>query len=127
LFGQTTPAHTPSCLVDGWAEQLLGCSLSDYVGVTQLLQVAALRNEGRFDPAWLSQPQMEQIYSIIPARTIRDVTDRHFVIDLKTFKAENEKGRLSRDPHLRRFEYNPLRGRPFLSGLGAGYLAPHPI
>lgn len=124
LFGQTTPTRTATCLVDGWDQELLGCSLSDYVGVTQLLQVAALRNEGRFDPAWLSQPQMEQICSIIPARTIREVTDRHFVTDLAAFKAENDKRRTSRDPHLRRFEYNPLRGRPFLSGFGAGYLAP---
>ncbi|MFF4250624.1 hypothetical protein ACFY1L_05360 [Streptomyces sp. NPDC001663] len=124
LFGQTRTARTATCLVDGWDQELLGCSLSDYVGVTQLLQVAALRNEGRFDPAWLSQPQMEQICSIIPARTIREITDRHFVTDLAAFKAENDTKRSSRDSHLRRFEYNPLRGRPFLSGFGAGYLAP---
>ncbi|MEU6353082.1 hypothetical protein ABZ896_27780 [Streptomyces sp. NPDC047072] len=86
--------------------------------------MAALRNEGRFDPAWLSQPQMEQICSIIPARTIREITERHFVTDLTAFKAENDNRRSSRDSHLRRFEYNPLRGRPFLSGFGAGYLAP---
>jgi hypothetical protein len=124
LFSQTTPVRTPTCLVDGWDEEILGCSLSDYVGVTQLLQVSALRNEGRFDPAWLSQPQMEKVCSIIPERTIREVTERHFVIDQKAFKAENEERRLSRDPQLRRFEYNPLRGRPFLSGFGTGYLAP---
>ncbi|MFJ8010608.1 hypothetical protein [Streptomyces fagopyri] len=124
LFEQTSPAHTPTCLVDGWDEELLGCSLSDYVGVTQLLQVAALQNEGRFDPAWLSQPQMEQICSVIPARTIREVTERHFVTDPKAFRVENEQRRLSRDAHVRRFEYNPLRGRPFLSVFGAGYLAP---
>ncbi|MFF7415438.1 hypothetical protein [Streptomyces lydicus] len=124
LFSQTSSTRTPTCLVDGWDEQLLGCSLADYVGVTQLLQVSALRNEGRFDLAWLRQPQMEQICSVIPERTIREVTERHFVIDQKAFKADNEARRLSRDPHLRRFEYNPLRGRPFLSGFGTGYLAP---
>ncbi|MFH8485325.1 hypothetical protein [Streptomyces longisporoflavus] len=124
LFSQTAAARTPACLVEGWDEQLLGCSLADYVGVTQLLQVSALRNEGRFDPAWLSQPQMQKICSVIPERTIRDVTERHFVVDQEAFKADNEQRRLSRDPHLRRFEYNPLRGRPFLAGFGAGYLAP---
>ncbi|WP_406259350.1 hypothetical protein OH779_40685 [Actinacidiphila glaucinigra] len=124
LFDQTSPARIPACLVDGWDEQLLGCSLSDYVGVTQLLQVSALRNEGRFDPGWLIQPQMEKVCSVIPGDTIREVTERHFVTDLKSFKGENETGRLSQDPHLRRFEYNPLRGRPFLSGFGPGYLAP---
>ncbi|WNI27349.1 hypothetical protein [Streptomyces sp. ITFR-16] len=124
LFDQTSPARTPACLVDGWDEELLGCSLSDYVGVTQLLQVSALRNEGRFDPAWLNQPQMEKVCSVIPDGTIREVTERHFVTDQEAFRAENEARRLSRDPHLRRFEYNPLRGRPFLSGFGRGYLAP---
>ncbi|MDX3803908.1 hypothetical protein [Streptomyces sp. AK04-3B] len=101
LFGQTRTARTVTCLVDGWDQELLGCSLADYVGVTQLLQVAALRNEGRFDPVWLSQPQMEQICSVIPARTIREVTDRHFVTDLAAFKAENDNRRSSRDSHLR--------------------------
>ncbi|MFE2546661.1 hypothetical protein [Actinacidiphila glaucinigra] len=124
LFDQTPPARIPTCLVDGWDEQLLGCSLSDYVGVTQLLQVSALQNEGRFDPAWLIQPQMEKVCSVIPGETIREVTERHFVTDLKSFKADNEARRLSQDPHLRRFEYNPLRGRPFLRGFGPGYLAP---
>ncbi|MFF3951361.1 hypothetical protein ACFYYN_42195 [Streptomyces sp. NPDC001902] len=124
LFDQTSPARIPTCLVDGWDEQLLGCSLSDYVGVTQLLQVSALQNEGRFDPAWLIQPQMEKVCSVIPGDTIREVTERHFVTDLEAFKAENKTRRLSQDPHLRRFEYNPLRGRPFLLGFGPGYLAP---
>ncbi|MFD4833324.1 hypothetical protein ACFWPV_26230 [Streptomyces uncialis] len=124
LFEQTTPARTPTCLVDGWAEDLLGCSLSDYVGVTQLLHVSAQCNEGRFDPAWLDQPQMTQVCSVIPGDTIRRVTERHFVTGQGAFKSENADRRLSRDPHLRRFEYNPLRGRPFLSGFGPGYLAP---
>ncbi|MCP8709157.1 hypothetical protein [Streptomyces sp. AC04842] len=124
LFEQTPPARTPTCLVDGWDEELLGCSLSDYVGVTQLLHVSAQHNGGRFDLAWLEQPQMEKVCSVIPADTIREVIERHFVIDQKTFQAENEARRLSRDPHLRRFEYNPLRGHPFLSGFEPGYLAP---
>ncbi|MFJ4767494.1 hypothetical protein ACIP88_00025 [Streptomyces uncialis] len=124
LFEQTTSARTPTCLVDGWAEDLLDCSLSDYVGVTQLLQVSALCNEGRFDSAWLDQPQMAQMCSVIPGDTIRRITERHFVTDQQAFKTENRARRLSRDPHLRRFEYNPLRGRPFLSGFGSGYLAP---
>lgn len=124
LFDQTSPARTPACLVAGWDEELLGCSLSEYVGVTQLLQVSALQNEGRFDPAWLSQPQMQQICSVIPETTVREVTERHFVTDQQTFKTDNQASRLSSDPHLRRFEYNPLKSRPFLSGFGPGYLAP---
>ena len=124
LFDQTPPARTPTCLVDGWDEELLGCSLSDYVGVAQLLHVSAQHNAGRFDLAWLGQPQMEKVCAVIPADTIREVTERHFVTDQKAFRAENEARRLSRDPHLRRFEYNPLRGHPFLSGFGPGFLAP---
>ncbi|MGW7539881.1 hypothetical protein ACWGKQ_02005 [Streptomyces sp. NPDC054770] len=124
LFDQTSPARAPACLVDGWDEELLGCSLSEYVGVAQLLHVSAQHNAGRFDPAWLEQPQMAKVCSVIPADTIREVTERHFVTDQKGFRAQNEARRLSRDPHLRRFEYNPLRGRPFLSGFGPGYLAP---
>ena len=124
LFDQTSPARAPACLVDGWDEEVLGCSLSEYVGVAQLLHVSAQQHAGRFDPAWLEQPQMAKVCSVIPADTIREVTERHFVTDQKAFRAENEARRLSRDPHLRRFEYNPLRGRPFLSGFGPGYLAP---
>lgn len=124
LFDQTPAARTATCLIDGWDEELLGCTLSDYVGVAQLLQVAALKNAGRFDPAWLDQPQMEKVCSVISADTIRRITERHFVTDQKTFKVENDARRISSNRDLRRFEYNPLRGRPFLSGFGPGYLAP---
>lgn len=35
-------------------------------------------------------------------------------------------GRSGRDGPLRRFTYNPLRGRPLLTGFGTGYLCPMP-
>lgn len=124
LFEQTQVKGPLRCMTAGWANELLGCSLSDYVGVTMLLQVAAYQNAGRFDPAWLDQPQFREICAVIPAETIRRVVETHFVVDQPAFKAANER-RISRDPHLRRFEYNPLRGQPFLRGFGPGYLAPN--
>ncbi|MFB6627228.1 hypothetical protein ACFCWD_22865 [Streptomyces sp. NPDC056374] len=124
LFEQTEPTRAPRCLKAGWDEDLLGCSLSHYVGVTMLLQVSTYQNAGRFDPAWLDQPQGRELCEILPADIVRRVTEAHFVTDQPIFKAENERLRISKEPRLRRFEYNPLRGRPFLRGYGPGYLAP---
>ncbi|MFD0261085.1 hypothetical protein ACFVH7_22815 [Kitasatospora indigofera] len=124
LLKQTTPQKPLKCLVPGWEEELLGCSLEDYVGTAMLLQVAAHSNAGRFDPDWLALSHMRQVTDIIPAQTMTSVLRDHFVTDTAAFRAENAKRRMSKNPMLRRFEYNPLRGRPFLSGFGPGYLAP---
>ncbi|MFI8419943.1 hypothetical protein [Streptomyces sp. NPDC085479] len=116
--------NAPRCLHPGWDEDMFGTSLSNYVGITQLLWGLAITHGGRFDPVWLDTPGMAPVLDVIPTTTFTAVTEAHFVTDVDTFQKENTAARLTSDPLRRRFEFNPLRSRPFLSGFGPGYLAP---
>lgn len=124
MITQTTATREPRCLRPGWDENLFGTSLSNYVGIAQLLWASALKCGGRFDPAWLETPGMAPVLEVIPAVTFTTVTEAHFVTDATAFKEENKAARLTSDPLRRRFEFNPLRGKPFLRGYGPGYLTP---
>ncbi|MFJ6123943.1 hypothetical protein ACIQKE_02510 [Streptomyces griseoviridis] len=124
MFNQTTAAREPRCLRPGWDDDLLGTSLSNYVGVAQLLWASTLHYGGRFDPAWLQMSEMARATEMIPAATFASITEAHFVTDVEAFKEENKTARLTSDRLRRRFEFNPLRSKPFLRGYGPGYTAP---
>ena len=126
LFEQTPfPAHRgrPEVMHPGWVEELLGCSLADYIGVTQLLAAAAKPNNGRFNPAWIENPDFPQLVRDVfnPAVTRRMLTE---------FLSAPAAGFRQRDPQRpdidRRFTFNPLVETPLVSGLGPDLLMPSP-
>lgn len=53
LLTQTIPSGTQQVMHPGWAEELLGCSVADFVGTGFLLHTACGPNSGRFDLTWL--------------------------------------------------------------------------
>ncbi|MFE7902378.1 hypothetical protein ACFU3E_33770 [Streptomyces sp. NPDC057424] len=124
MLTQTSGTRQARCLRPGWEEELLGTSLSHYVGIAQLLWASAISCAGRFDPDSLKAPGAERICAEIPAATILSVAEKHFVTDVAAFRQVNERARMTADPLLRRYEYNPLRGTPLVKGYGRGYLAP---
>jgi hypothetical protein len=126
LLTQTTPIRPPRVMRPGWDIELLGCPLSDYVGIAQLLLASAIKNAGRFDPASLDGADAALICQVIPKSVIMQATDAHFSTDIAGFRVEERAHRHSRDPEMRRFEHNPLRSQPFLTGFGPGYLTPAP-
>jgi hypothetical protein len=124
LLCQTPPTKPLKYITPGWDQAALGYSLADYVGAAQLLWASALSSAGRFDPTALDP---ELAANLNPA-TVVDIIDRHFATDTEAFQAEEraQASQTRRDPQLRRFDYNPLRGRPALTGYGPGYLCPVP-
>ncbi|MGW0501195.1 hypothetical protein ACWD0Z_39000 [Streptomyces sp. NPDC003007] len=124
MLTQTTGTREAQCLRPGWEEELLGTSLSHYVGIAQLLWASAISCAGRFDPDSLKAPGAERICAEIPATTILSVAKKHFVTDAAAIRQVNEQARMTTDPLLRRYEYNPLRGTPLVKGYGPGFLAP---
>ena len=88
IFAQTT-ASKPLQVLDeaGWVEDLLGCSISQYVGIGFMVHTLAVTNGGRFSEEWLDQPGLlEKITSKIPVALISDVIENHFVGDLKVYQ-----------------------------------------
>ncbi|GAA1966361.1 hypothetical protein [Catenulispora subtropica] len=129
LFSQTPPTRPLKCITAGWDQDVLGCSLSDYVGTAQTLWGAAVSNAGRFDPAQIDA----ELAAHLDIPTVTSILDTHFATDTDGFRAEElgqaeqrRQAGIREDPQLRRFEYNPLRGRPALTGFGPGYLCPVP-
>lgn len=116
MLTQTTGTREARCLRPGWEEELLGASLSHYVGIAQLLWASAISCAGRFDPDSLMAPGAEPICAEIPATTIMSVAEKHFVTDTAAFRQANDSARMTTDPLLRRYEYNPLRGTPLVKG-----------
>ena len=133
LLQQTTPTMTLKAFQPGWDTQLLGCPLTDYVGVAQLLFGAATNMDGRFVPKWLDG-DLDAFTELTTPNALAAVLDRHFATDVQTLKNEEAAaaaqaraaGTPALDPALRRFSYNPLRGRPLVTGYGPGYLIPVP-
>jgi hypothetical protein len=126
LLTQTTSTKPCRFMRPGWDTDMLGCPLSDYVGIAQILLAAAIKNAGCFEPSWLDDDSAAPICQVIPKPVILDVIDTHFATDLTAFRHDDKDQRRGRDPELRRFEYNPIRSRPFLTGFGPAYLTPAP-
>ncbi|MGA5042369.1 hypothetical protein ACPCA8_35905 [Streptomyces capoamus] len=128
------PAHRqPRCMVSGWDTEVFGCPLPDYVGTAQLLWGCALLNAGRFDPALYDTPDGEKFDRTVSRDTVLRVIERHFATDVASVKAaeKHTTQNLARvaggkAAQLRRFTYNPLLGRPAVTGFGPGLLCPSP-
>ncbi|MFE1455736.1 hypothetical protein ACFW7K_12155 [Streptomyces sp. NPDC058735] len=128
------PAHRqPRCMVPGWDTEVFGCPLPDYVGTAQLLWGCALFNTGRFDPALYDGPDGENFNRTVSRDTVLRVVERHFATDVASIKAAEKQAtrNLARvaggtAAQLRRFTYNPLLGRPAVTGFGPGLLCPSP-
>lgn len=129
LFEHTTPTRPTKTIQPGWAESLLGCSLSEYVGAAFLLHVSALKNEGTFDIGWLRQPNFAAITAEVGADVLESVMLDQYVTDRPRFRElQNEARRRAGQPpqQLQRYSFNPLSARPVLRGLGPRLVIPVP-
>ncbi|SDV00776.1 hypothetical protein SAMN04488544_3372 [Microlunatus sagamiharensis] len=125
LFEQTPfPDQRPAEVMrSGWQQELLGCNLADYIGVTQLLAAAAKPNSGRFNPIWVENPEFPQL--------VRDVFDpaitRRMLTEFLSAPASSYRQRDRERPGVdRRFTFNPLVEFPVVAGLGPDLLMPVP-
>lgn len=126
LLDQTEPAEPAAMEVlrGDWQQALLGCSLVEFVGVTQLLMAAAAPNRGRFDPAWMERDDddVKSLSEIFDPAVTRHVLRSHLAAGVNTFKARD-----TATPSIdRRFSFSPLLDTPVVAGLGPDLLMPIP-
>ncbi|MGW5557636.1 hypothetical protein ACWER9_10485 [Micromonospora sp. NPDC003944] len=110
--------------VAAW-EELLGAPLERFMRSAFFILVGALCNGGRFDTDWLSMPHFAPVfdaYDMVAAEVV-EVFDRVFVADFADVHAQAAANR-NPDPHLRRFDPNPLLGAPFVRMPDGTNLAP---
>jgi hypothetical protein len=129
LFVQTATTKQLQCIVPGWDIQVFGHPLTDYIGTAQLIWASAINCSGVFDPSFFETPDGALASQHVTKDAVLDILNGHFATDAKGFRAEEEivKARTrSFDPKLRRYTYNPLRGRPLLTDICKGYFCPVP-
>jgi hypothetical protein len=107
-------------------EDVLGCSIRDFIGAGLVIGIGALHHGGFFDPEW---PWLwhgpDAINSGFPMEVVREVFRRHFVTNITEVKVQAERYRQP-DWRLRQHEHNPLIARPFVTLLDGRYVAPQP-
>jgi len=124
IFDQTAAKKPLNVLGDpGWVQSLLGCTIPQYIGIGFIVHTIAVKYEGRFLEDWLDDPVLEPITSEIPVRLVRDVIADHFMADVSFF--QQERPNFHPSPY-RRFTYNPLMGKPIVSGISDVRLVPVP-
>lgn len=128
LLCHTSPVKEARCIKPGWEADVFGCTIEQYVCVTQLLWGSALQTGGWFDPAWLDTQDAAPMRQRISRDELLRVVDQHFLTTVQDFRErERIQHQRSHAPfQLRRFDFNPLRGRPVLAGFGPKYLCPSP-
>ncbi|MFE1190118.1 nuclease-related domain-containing protein [[Kitasatospora] papulosa] len=112
----------------GWDHELLGCSLTDYVGLAELVWACAThhpdpRRRGRFAVEWYPARDYGEFDHLRSPTQVKAVLRRHFAttkIRLRTTFP------VDADPLVRRYTHNPLRSRPLIAGMPGGYLVPVP-
>jgi hypothetical protein len=123
LFGQTPSSAPLKVITDGWDVELLGCTLSQYVGIGFLVHTVAVNNHGHFSADLFEHESLAPVTAEIPVSVIRDVLNSHFIGDFAFFR--RQRGPRVDSPY-RRFSYNPLLGRPVVDGIGEDLLVPVP-
>ncbi len=124
LFDQTRVPN-PSrlkVLVGDWQGVLLGCSLSAYMGVAQLLLAAAEPNHGTFNPAWLEDNGPPVILEHFPPEITRQVLEDNFVAHIDSYRERDGQ----QPGPARRFTFNPLQAKPLVSGVSKDLIMPVP-
>ncbi|MFE9424117.1 hypothetical protein ACFYNO_14260 [Kitasatospora sp. NPDC006697] len=129
LLTQTTSPKPLKAIGPNWAQDVLGCSVADYVGLARYVWATATGTpipqlKGRFNPDMMLDPvDYSPFTSLRSAADATAVLERHFVTDAARLRAAYP---ASPDPLLRRYGHNPLRTTPLVAGFGDGYLVPVP-
>ncbi|MER5352642.1 nuclease-related domain-containing protein [Kitasatospora sp. NPDC002551] len=115
-------------ILPGWDQELLGCSLADYLGIAQLVWACATdqpnpRRRGRFALDWYPVEDYDQFDGLRSPAQVKAVLNRHFVTTKNRLRAAFP---ADSDPLVRRYTHNPLRSRPLVGGVPGGYLVPVP-
>ncbi|MFI8515940.1 hypothetical protein ACIGHB_32955 [Streptomyces sp. NPDC085460] len=115
-------------IVPGWDKHRLGCSLADYLGITNLIWGCATahpnpRRRGRFAVDWYPAEDYDQFDGLRSPAQIKKVLNRHLVTTKNKLRASFP---ADHDPLWRRFGHNPLRSTPLVGGVPGGYLVPVP-
>jgi hypothetical protein len=123
MFKRSYPRPRYQVLDDALIERLLGGDIDLFVDSAPFFNASAIRNQGRFDPRWLSGPQFEPIRERADLDVLVNIFERVWSDTQANLKAACRANR-SVDHRLRQYDFNPLVGAPFVRVGSGEYLAP---
>lgn len=122
MLEQTVPSRTPRIMRTGWAQELLGGSLADFVGTGFLLQTACGPNVGLFDLSWVEDQNPIGLDEYMDLATVRRILRTQFTSTVREFKLKNAEHH--HPGPYRRFSHNPILNTPAISGVVDKLLIP---
>jgi hypothetical protein len=126
LFEQTSPSKPLKVLDKHWAQDLLGCTVKEYVIVASLIYFIGRTCGGIFLFDFLDQQDFRDGLGPIDKGAICRIADRHFIADAASFRERTLPVRPRQPSSLRRYNFNPLHDHPVVSGLIDRYVLPVP-
>lgn len=127
LFDRNRPfsaAHSPEVMKGGWFEDLYGYSLDDFLGSVFLAHGAALSNLGTYEPSWLREAADSGALGELTFEVISGVFRDHLSATVHQFKVRNRSAQSSVTDKKKKYAFNPLRDRPFITDVAATPVAP---
>lgn len=105
-------------------EEILGCSLDDYVTAGFAISTMARARSGYFDVGW---PEIwespNRLGDVMNRETLDLIFRRHYLTTAAEIRVMAESGKQT-NPKLHQYEYNPFQGQPFVTLPNGAHIAP---
>lgn len=128
LFGagrELPPGFEPEVMVDGWFESLCdGLTVEQYVESIFVIATGAATNAGKFSLEWMDQPQNEVLRQVVDFDAVSTVFEWHMTSTRAQFKESNTRWQRGVPEAERKYAFNPLTDRPFITDVDTEPLAP---
>jgi hypothetical protein len=131
LLEQTQSDKPRKVIVDGWDQELLGCSVNEYIAAAFLILSGAVNSgpverTGQFRFNWIDLRSFSAVVDYSGLKTMLSVANKHFVANVEELRAIQATVPVEPHPELRRFEFNPLAAKPIVKGVIRPLLLPVP-
>jgi hypothetical protein len=117
-------AHVPEVMTGNWFEGLYGYSLDDFLTCAFLAHGAAMSNHGMYNPSWLRAATETGEFGEVSFAAVEGVFYDHLAMTVDDFKIRNRLAQDRVSNAKKKFAFNPLRDRPFITGLTEVPIAP---
>lgn len=128
LFGdaaQLPPEFVPKTMVPDWfATMMDGLTLEAYVESVLLIAIIAEGSGGAFSLDWIDTPPLSELQDVFVREDIRRTFIDHLLTTAEDFKRENRRHQDSVGAAQKKYAFNTLAAKPFISGVASTPLAP---
>ncbi|MHA7277891.1 hypothetical protein ACX80O_15420 [Arthrobacter sp. Hz1] len=128
LFGsasQHLDDFEPEAMSEGWFETVTnGLTFDEYVSAIFLIDVITRENQGRFSLDWLDAPNFHGLEEVISFDAVRRTFVEHLGTTIKDFKKANRGHQGDVPAPQKKYTFNPLSDKPFITDVADVPVAP---